>query len=485
MLEPQPRNVGTMMTQQQFPCALPILSPQTRVDYSTLNSSIVLTFYWNGDNEVFLGSGDNPQTYPYKIGSLPNATAGDTYTVELDLSKVPSSVLVPGANLTIQAVCHQPTFDIYQCADVIYDIGETQTTAVTAINPTATVTSTIDFYDSVQYLAEVFEMHIADANGCLLNSDMPEDSPSRDLAALWVRGAFHDVGKYDPSTPQKPVASLLPFFVDETENAGIGISVATKFASNVEFHYSRADFIALAAQVTVTHCGGPSFDFYGGRTDAPANTTFASLPNALPDDFADSFTTIKQKLYRLGLDDLDIVTLVTGSHSLGGAHGAVSPHITHQTIKPFDTTPGIFDNDIFKQLLAGNCVLNVDCAIAADPTMRPIVQKFAENQTAFFEQYSLSFPKLVTVGQSGLSQFHVDISVHANLTEEGGISNLPGYESSATTTAQTTQTALTTCPSQENHSSSTCTEANDLLSAAVNLNQLSLWIFAPILLCFF
>ncbi|KAI9346136.1 hypothetical protein BDR26DRAFT_893125 [Obelidium mucronatum] len=126
MLVPLPRNVGEMSgpnDQRNFPCAGPNLAPVNRVAFSSLkDSSIVLTFYWDGSNDVYLGFGDNPQTFPYKVGALANAKSGETYTVKLDLSSVPSNLLTQDAKFTVQVVCHQPTFDIYQCADFTNDV---------------------------------------------------------------------------------------------------------------------------------------------------------------------------------------------------------------------------------------------------------------------------------------------------------------------------------------------------------------------------
>ncbi|KAI8612115.1 hypothetical protein BC830DRAFT_1171328 [Chytriomyces sp. MP71] len=121
MLNPLPRNVGSMAQQAIAPCAGPVTTPQDRVPYSTLNNSLVMTFYWDGSNDIYLAAGSNPSTFPYKVGALPNATAGNTYQVPLDLSKVPADVLSTGSPLTIQVICHQPDEDIYQCADVTFD----------------------------------------------------------------------------------------------------------------------------------------------------------------------------------------------------------------------------------------------------------------------------------------------------------------------------------------------------------------------------
>ncbi|KAJ3280041.1 hypothetical protein HDU79_012060 [Rhizoclosmatium sp. JEL0117] len=120
----------------------PLTAPSTRINYSSIaNASIVLAFYWNGSNDIHLGAGDNPQVFPYKIGSLANATMGQTYTVPLDLSKVPADYLVTGGKYTIQVVCRQPKFDIYQCADIIYDIAPKTIAAATATAPLVIATA--------------------------------------------------------------------------------------------------------------------------------------------------------------------------------------------------------------------------------------------------------------------------------------------------------------------------------------------------------
>eukprot|EP00842_Homolaphlyctis_polyrhiza_P003067 jgi/Hompol1/3761/HPOL_003355-RA len=76
-------------------------------------------------------------------------------------------------------------------------------------------------------------------------------------------------------------------------------------------------------------------------------------------------------------------------------HGAVTPQLTNKSFVPFDTTPGVFDNDIFKRHLAGQC-------------------------NAFFQQYAISFAKLI--GQTSsplLPSMTLTVAVHANLLAEG------------------------------------------------------------------
>lgn len=103
-----------------------------------------------------------------------------------------------------------------------------------------------------------------------------------------------------------------------------------------------------------------------------------------------------------------------------GAHKEVSPFATNKSFEPFDETPGIFDNNIFHRSLRNECVLEVDCLIARDPKLRPIVELFAKDQRFFFEKFSEAFTKLATVGHHNLAEgILIDVPIHKNLYAEG------------------------------------------------------------------
>ena len=61
--------------------------------------------------------------------------------------------------------------------------------------------------------------------------------------------------------------------------------------------------------------------------------------------------------------------IVTGSHTLGGTHE------DDGRFTPFDETPGVFDNLIFKKSLRNECVLPIECSIANDPELRPLIER--------------------------------------------------------------------------------------------------------------
>jgi hypothetical protein len=140
---------------------------------------------------------------------------------------------------------------------------------------------------------------------------------------------------------------------------------------NPKVNMSKADMIALAGQVSITHCGGLNFPFRAGRQDASTHTSpVGRLPSGnirLPE--------ARPIFERMGWNNEDIVVLVTGSHTMGGVHKANSPEVTNQTFVPFDDTAGIFDNHVFKYTLKNKCAIPLDCDIANDPVLRPIVEK--------------------------------------------------------------------------------------------------------------
>lgn len=110
------------------------------------------------------------------------------------------------------------------------------------------------------------------------------------------------------------------------------------------------------AAATVDICSGgkvkPALSL--GRVDATEPDT-----NPLPSPagvIADTHHSIFQQM---GLNKNDMVTLVTGSHSIGGYRKISSPGLTDCPFVPFDCTPAgqfgqaPFDNNVFKVACEG------------------------------------------------------------------------------------------------------------------------------------
>jgi catalase (peroxidase I) len=94
------------------------------------------------------------------------------------------------------------------------------------------------------------------------------------------------------------------------------------------------------------------------------------------------------------------------------------------TYIPFDDTPGVFDNNVFKKTISGYCPLSFDCQVAEDPVLGVIAKLYADDQTAFFKQYAISFQKLTKLTNATLSDdTSVAVKLHANLLAEGSVAN--------------------------------------------------------------
>ncbi|KAI9333443.1 heme peroxidase [Obelidium mucronatum] len=252
--------------------------------------------------------------------------------------------------------------------------------------------------------------------GCLF-SDKLANAPSKNLAALWLRAVFHDSGSFNATSKTGGLDGSLALDseLSLTENGGIAGSLA-HLSLPANSIVTKADAIALGGIVTVATCGGPKVNFTTGRVDA----TVANIAKDFPSDSFAPVSTMAAAFQRMGLSKLDMMTLVTGSHSMGGAHKAISPALTNETFAPFDSTPGVFDNDIFKKVLAGKCIVPLDCAFAADSTLLPYIKQFSTDQDAFFAQYAISFQKMLSLTASTLSApVPVNITVHVNLIPEG------------------------------------------------------------------
>lgn len=250
-------------------------------------------------------------------------------------------------------------------------------------------------------------------------------------AAATIRLFFHDcfVNGCDASMLISSTA-----FKKSERDADVNVTVAgdafdliTRLKTALELEcpgvVSCADILAVSARDLVVMTGGPIYEVLLGRKDtkeSDPSLVDKSLPKALS-PINDLLSLFSSK----GFSAEEMVALV-GAHTIGFSHckefanrifnfsktseidPAYNPvfaqglrKLCHNyTIDPAMSafndvyTPGKFDNMYYKNLQKGLGLLSSDQAMATDNRTKPFVDRFAANETAFFDMFARSMQKL-------------------------------------------------------------------------------------------
>ncbi|KAL3501585.1 hypothetical protein ACH5RR_036034 [Cinchona calisaya] len=206
---------------------------------------------------------------------------------------------------------------------------------------------------------------------------------------------------------------------------------------------SCADILTVAARDAVVLVGGPFWEVPLGRKDS--KTAGYELSNTNLPTADDGLLSIISKFIYQGLSVTDMVAL-SGAHTIGLArcvnfreriygdfpitsamNSASETYLKNlKSICPpgigednkesaMDyVTPNLFDNSYYQVLLRGEGLLNSDQELYSSilgVETKKIVQKYAENPIAFFEQFSESMVKL---GNITNPETYVDGEVRKN-----------------------------------------------------------------------
>jgi peroxidase len=204
---------------------------------------------------------------------------------------------------------------------------------------------------------------------------------------------------------------------------------------------SCSDITALCARDAVFLSGGPDYRVPLGRRDGVTLATVDATLDNLP-FFGSSARELTTFFANKGLDLTDLVAL-SGGHTFGRSNCGsfvgrlyptqdptldptfaanlrrVCPSNTSSGLTPLDVrTPNIFDNQFYVALVNRQGLLNSDQDLFTDSTTRPLVTRFANNQTLFFERYAFSSIKMgminVLTGTQG--QIRTDCSRRNTVT---------------------------------------------------------------------
>mmetsp|Transcript_9787 Transcript_9787/g.24392 ORF Transcript_9787/g.24392 Transcript_9787/m.24392 type:complete len:299 (-) Transcript_9787:263-1159(-) len=201
-----------------------------------------------------------------------------------------------------------------------------------------------------------------------------------------VRMAFHDAGTWDALKQTGGADGSLRLELDQPENGGLkyGQAILTRAREDMDEAgkaITWADLYQLAGAEAVEVTGGPKIKVVLGRRDTGAPNPGGQLPSP-----AMNAQELIDLFVRNGYTATDVVAL-SGSHTLGASRKT-------KPKGPMDATPATFDNTYFKLLLSGGGAFPSDRTLAQDPQTRPIVEKYAKDQKAFFDDFASAYIKM-------------------------------------------------------------------------------------------
>uniref|UniRef100_A0A804LIC6 L-ascorbate peroxidase n=1 Tax=Zea mays TaxID=4577 RepID=A0A804LIC6_MAIZE len=191
----------------------------------------------------------------------------------------------------------------------------------------------------------------------------------KSCAPLMLRLAWHSAGTFDVSSRTGGPFGTMKHQSELAHGANAGLDIAVRLLEPIKEEFPILSYA----------------DFYQPPPEG-------RLPDATKG--SDHLRQVFGK--QMGLSDQDIVAL-SGGHTLGRCHKERSGFEGAWT-----TNPLVFDNSYFKELLSGDkeglLQLPSDKALLSDPVFRPLVEKYAADEKAFFDDYKEAHLKLSELG---------------------------------------------------------------------------------------
>ncbi|KAJ7220720.1 manganese peroxidase 3 [Mycena pura] len=238
-----------------------------------------------------------------------------------------------------------------------------------------------------------------------------------------LRLTFHDAIGFSPRLGGAD-GSILTFGDIETNfaaNLGTDDIVDALSPILARHNISSGDLIQFAGAVGTSNCpGAPRLQFLLGRPPPVAPS-----PDGLVPDPFDSLTDILERFAEVGFSPAEVVALLA-SHTIAAADH-VDPTVNATSFSlaistPFDSTPGIFDTQVFIEVqlrgtlfpgrganqgevesaLEGEIRLQSDAARTdrwTDSRTACTWQSFATNQAAMQSKFKAAMMKLAVIGQ--------------------------------------------------------------------------------------
>jgi hypothetical protein len=229
-----------------------------------------------------------------------------------------------------------------------------------------------------------------------------------------LRLTFHDAIGLSPSQGGGGADGSILFFGDTETNfpANLGTDdiVDAQTPILARHNISAGDLIQFAGAVGISNCpGAPQLQFLLGRPDPVAPSPIGLVPEPF-----DTITEILERFAEVGFSPEEVVALLS-SHTIAAADH-VDPTIPGT---PFDSTPGIFDTQVFIEVqlrgtlfpgtggnagevespLEGVIRLNSDASLARDSRTACAWQSFVGQQAKMQSEFKAAMAKLAVIGQ--------------------------------------------------------------------------------------
>ncbi|KAJ1922004.1 heme peroxidase [Mycoemilia scoparia] len=241
-----------------------------------------------------------------------------------------------------------------------------------------------------------------------------EDYDDGSYGPVFVRLAWHTSGTFDKTKGDGgSTGGTIRFHPEAGYGANAGLDIARNRLEVVKRNnpqISYGDLYTLAGVVAVQELGGPVIPWRPGREERLSASSCTS-DGRLPDG-AKGASHVRDIFYRMGFDDKEITALI-GAHTLGRCHPNRSGFDG-----PWNASPTTFTNFFFTELKNQDWVpkkwdgpfqyvdkasgqfmmLPADMAFLTDPKFRVYVDKYADDEEAFFKDFAGAFSKLLSLG---------------------------------------------------------------------------------------
>ncbi|KAK3226479.1 hypothetical protein Dsin_006341 [Dipteronia sinensis] len=239
-------------------------------------------------------------------------------------------------------------------------------------------------------------------------------------AVSWVRNLFHDciLKSCDASVLLETVKgieseqkSVRSFGMRNFKYVG---TIKEALEKECPSTVSCADIVSLSARDGIVMLGGPRVEMKTGRRDSQ-ESYFSDVEKVIP-NHNDSISSVLSLFQSVGIDAEGTAALL-GAHSVGRVH---CTNLVDRLYPTVDTTldadyavylkgrcptpnpdpkqveyarndretPMILDNMYYKNILNHKGLLGIDQQLASDPRTAPYVQKMADDNDYFREQFS-------------------------------------------------------------------------------------------------